>query len=471
MLMTHHLLFPLFLGVLVSLAHAGTLRAGAAKVNGSLPIGVPLAGYNHGARRVELWPLPDPKAYTTWMMPSQGIMDPTWAKALFLDDGSTQICFVTLDGIGSDAGLNLMAYQFAYELGFPLSMDNVVFSGSHSHSGPGAISSDFLWSIAPATDLLIPEAREQIAASMAQAMYQAYKNATSAKIQIGSGILIGVTENRRAKISPYVLPGSIDPNLGLIRVDDLNGNPIATLWNYAIHGVCYGPSNMLISGDIMGKTCEVVEEQIGGIVLFANADAGDIDPIKTMCQPQPDFIGASIIAKAIIATRESLNATTSTLSITAVSQVVEFGDTDLNYTLARFNNCTQGGILDICSFCKVLRCDLNAHLNSGWITNQPRFTAIRIDIGTQHNVIVTAPGEPLLELGWWIRNDTLALGFDTTLLFGYSNAHMGYFAPPDEYDIGGYESQLTLWGIDTAVMVRESCKAVASKVAPTTTKN
>lgn len=109
-----------------------------------------------------------------------------------------------------------------------------------------------------------------------------------------------MTENRRAKISPYVLPGSIDPNLGLIRVDDMNNNPIATLWNFAIHGVCYGPDNMMFSGDIMGmyfgiafiliytyiyfinvgKACEMVEEQIGGIAIFANADAGDIDPSK-----------------------------------------------------------------------------------------------------------------------------------------------------------------------------------------------
>jgi hypothetical protein len=43
-------------------------------------------------------------------------------------------------------------------------------------------------------------------------------------------------------------------------------------------------------------------------------------------------------------------------------------------------------------------------LNSAWITNQPRFTAMRFDIGTKHNVVVTAPGEALLELGWWIRN-------------------------------------------------------------------
>ena len=32
-------------------------------------------------------------------------------KALVLDDGETQVCFVTIDGIGSDAGLNLMAYH------------------------------------------------------------------------------------------------------------------------------------------------------------------------------------------------------------------------------------------------------------------------------------------------------------------------------------------------------------------------
>jgi hypothetical protein len=43
------LLLTFFFGV-VALASAGTLRAGVAKVNGTLPLGVPLAGYNHGDR-------------------------------------------------------------------------------------------------------------------------------------------------------------------------------------------------------------------------------------------------------------------------------------------------------------------------------------------------------------------------------------------------------------------------------------
>jgi hypothetical protein len=84
----------------------------------------------------------------------------------------------------------------------------------------------------------------------------------------------------------------------------------------------------------------------------------------------------------------------------------------------------------------VLRCDLNAHLPDNWVENQPRFTAVRFDINGVKSVVVSMPGEPLLELGWWVRNDTAAMGFDTTFLAGYSNAHMGYFATPNEYDIG-----------------------------------
>ena len=50
-------------------------------------------------------------------------------------------------------------------------------------------------------------------------------------------------------------------------------------------------------------------------------------------------------------------------------------------------------------------------------------------------------------------------------LAGYSNNHMGYFCTPDEYDIGGYESQLTFWGINTSKKVRDACHSVSSKLA------
>jgi hypothetical protein len=76
---------------------------------------------------------------------AKGHLDPTWVKSLVLDDGNTAICLTTLDGIGSDANLNQMAYDIAVGMGFDIPFQNCIFSSSHSHSGPGAVSSDFLW--------------------------------------------------------------------------------------------------------------------------------------------------------------------------------------------------------------------------------------------------------------------------------------------------------------------------------------
>ncbi len=89
-----------------------------------------------------------------------------------------------------------------------------------------------------------------------------------------------------------------------------------------------------------------------------------------------------------------------------------------------------------------------------------------MDVNGRAVVFVTVPGEALVELGFQIRNDTKALGFDQTFFTGYSQNHLGYFAPPDEYDVGGYESQLTLWGIQTTARVRAGVASVATAVAP-----
>jgi len=106
---------------------------------------------------------------------------------------------------------------------------------------------------------------------------------------------------------------------------------------------------------------------------------------------------------------------------------------------------------------------------SSWIDNTPRFTAFRLDVAGVSYGIVTFPGEALLELGWQVRNDTQKLQFDKTLLFGYANNHMGYFATPNEYDIGGYESQLTFWGVQTAELIRAGAVGTATPIAPLST--
>jgi hypothetical protein len=87
----------------------------------------------------------------------------------------------------------------------------------------------------------------------------------------------------------------------------------------------------------------------------------------------------------------------------------------------------QGGPLDICTLCQVLDCELNPSLDSNWLENMPRFTAVRFNGNGKNAVLATMPGEPLSQLGFEVRSDLKALGFDTALLAGYSNNHMGYF--------------------------------------------
>jgi len=63
---------------------------------------------------------------------------------------------VWLSFAASDGTLMQLAYDIAASKGLTIPFDNVAMFGSHSHSGPGAITPEFLWAVAPATDLLVP---------------------------------------------------------------------------------------------------------------------------------------------------------------------------------------------------------------------------------------------------------------------------------------------------------------------------
>jgi len=88
-----------------------------------------------------------------------------------------------------------IAFEMAVDQGFTVKRENVIFSASPSHSGPGALSPEFLWAVAPATDLLVPAIQTMYCTSLATVMLQAEKTMQPAKIDIGVGQLVGVTRN------------------------------------------------------------------------------------------------------------------------------------------------------------------------------------------------------------------------------------------------------------------------------------
>src|SRR3990172_3720467 len=73
--------------------------------------------------------------------------------------------------------------------------------------------------------------------------------------------------------------GELDPTVGVIRVDDLSGRPIAILFSYGCHPVVVGPRSSVISPDFPGAARDAVEKVLGGAAFFLQACAGDIMPV------------------------------------------------------------------------------------------------------------------------------------------------------------------------------------------------
>jgi hypothetical protein len=96
----------------------------------------------------------------------------------------------------------------------------------------------------------------------------------------------------------------IDPAVGVIRVDDMDGNPIAILFSYGCHTVTVGPRSLVASPDFPGAAREVIERTIGGTALFLQACGGDIIPTGGMgyevdCRDAKNRLGAILGGEVI----------------------------------------------------------------------------------------------------------------------------------------------------------------------------
>ena len=75
------------------------------------------------------------------------------------------------------------------------------------------------------------------------------------------------------------VPGHpVDDSVGVIRFDDLEGNPIAILFRYSCHPVVNGAQSPTLSADFPGPARKIIEKNVGGTVLFLQGCGGNINP-------------------------------------------------------------------------------------------------------------------------------------------------------------------------------------------------
>ncbi len=225
--------------------------------------------------------------------PAIPVHDALFAKTLVLDDGATAVVIITLDAVAvggiadiRDDFLPRLRKRIQAELGLPGS--HVLVNASHTHPSNHLLCAD-----ADLLDRVFGTVRDAVAALE--------------PVRVGTGrgredrILINRTlrlKNGRAWTVRHSNPcppdedvealGPMDPEIGLLRVDRLDGTPLAVVYNYACHTLIGVPSGA-ITANFCGFASEVIEENLpGATALFLQGAAGDVTEVlyKDVTRPR-----------------------------------------------------------------------------------------------------------------------------------------------------------------------------------------
>ncbi len=226
-------------------AVAQEFRAGAAVVEITPPIGYPLWGY--AARKDQ---------------PSDGVLDPLKARALVLGVGTERIALVSLDlGRAPTRASFALIRARAKAAG----VDHVFLVATHTHHGPCVELDD--WPT-PQTSYV-----RQLEQKIGDAIAAAAKAAQPARYGVAAKE-VPFNRNRHSKRAEK----PVDRELLVLRVEDLDGKPIAHAVNFAAHSTTLDAKGHKFSADYPGVLAALVEKETGVPCLFLQGAAGDLSP-------------------------------------------------------------------------------------------------------------------------------------------------------------------------------------------------
>jgi hypothetical protein len=244
---------------------AGRLLAGAARASINPPLGIRTMGFSSRVGFVE------------------SVASGLTATVLVLANEQMTIAIVALDiCLLPIARADVLRQRVGAAVGAPAA--NVLVNFSHTHSAPAFPG----WQPESAEQTRLQEAYwETLVERTVDAAAGARATLQPARVAAGWGTCeIGI--NRREMGSDGLVflgevpDGETDPAVGVVRVDDLAGQPIAILASLGCHTVVVGPRDQAASADFPGPAREVIESTLGGLALFLQACGGDVMPVGGM---------------------------------------------------------------------------------------------------------------------------------------------------------------------------------------------
>lgn len=218
----------------------GPLRFAFAKREITPLPGEPLAGYG------ERW----------WKGETcTGATDKLWARALGLAAGDQVVCILGLDLLCVTRDLRERALA-ALAKKSRLSPDSVLFSATHTHSGPGGYSPELF--ARPFLGAPCEASRDRIVAAIAESVDEATRPLLEGRGDVGH---LSVYRQDAPKLVRNRLLGtdtSVDPSATLIRLESAGGNewrrsPNVLAVSFGAHATTHGPRESAANGDYPGR--------------------------------------------------------------------------------------------------------------------------------------------------------------------------------------------------------------------------
>ena len=362
---------------------------------------------------------------------SEGVHDRIYHRIAAMDDGTTQFFLVATDICTiCPSFYSAFCEKLARETG--IKPEQIWWSTTHTHSaphvGPQNLGRLFIQALGDRFSIQHDTAYwTWVTDVLVDGIRKARSRLEPARLGTGSGVAYANVNRRKYKADGRIVlgvnpDGTVDRQIGLLRLERTDGTSIGLIANYAIHGTALGGGNKQISGDVPGFVAEYVERELGAPMLFINGAEGDTAPLYSVGSDINDprlKQYDKLLGDRIVAVNASIAKTTARVSFSIGKTVIE--------------TPRRSGLrwLD----------ELREYTSVKEGVNQVRVPVYSLVINGD-TVIWAAPLELFSQIALNIRK---ASPFANTFYFGLTNGSLLYMPTKAAFGEGGYEPGVSVF--------------------------
>ena len=371
--------------------------------------------------------------------PSHGVHRPLSSRCIILKDSASTFCFISNDLMEMKNSLiKKIKDLISEETLIPSSQ--IFIHNIHTHSAP-------IMDGMGLTENLANKSYEEITTiaitSNAISTINNKQGFKSCRIKVGTGkSTIGLHRRTiEASTGQCIISSknntSNDPVVSVLQFVDQEENILANIINYACHPVSLGPESLKVSPDFVGKTRETIEEKWGGMAIFFNGAAGDINPIGDPLNDlnNTDKLGG-LLGNSVLET-----------SFKHVSVECLSFQTDFAKLPFQIQHISQKIIQEQATKKKEEHTGFVGWKEKidDWSNQQQKYLSKDKFLGREVQLNVLKMGSILLIICQGELFSSYHIAFRnmfpeyTVFFFGYTNGESGYLPDQEAFDIGGYE--------------------------------